>query len=121
MFYPIPGVPLGLNGLEVVLVTVAVCGIVGLGLCLGWSKREVAVCLLPVLPFLVLTAAEATQFMTNDEWGITIELFDPAQRALRQVALGTFHTGLLLALPITRLAELAGISAEATRMILKAV
>ncbi len=116
-----PSAPLGFNGLEILCVGLVLLAIGLVGRRLGWSRRETLAALVLVAPVLVLTAAEATQFMTNDEWGISIELFEPAHRAMRQISHGAFGTGILVALPVARVCEVLGTEATTIRMILKAV
>lgn len=113
--------PLGLNGLEISCVGIVLFGVGSMGRRLDWTFREVSVALVLIAPVLVLTSAEATQFMTMDEWGISSELFDAAQRSIREISLGAFLTGILVALPVTRVFEVAGADPITIRMMLKAV
>lgn len=84
----------------------------------AWER---AVALAIVALVAVLTAAEATQFMTADERGISLQLLTHDQRAVRQLELGAFKSGAILALPTVRVLELAGATPEAIRMALKAL
>ncbi|KFC66793.1 hypothetical protein FG93_04273 [Bosea sp. LC85] len=111
---------LGINGLEIA------CALLLLGL-FGWFLRERAptapgwIALLIVTPVLFLTAAEGTQFLTMDEVGIFIRLFTADNRAMDQVMLGVFGASLPISLPLTRILEASGLSADAIRMLLKAL
>lgn len=110
----------GINGLEIA------CVLVLLGL-FAWFTRERAptaqgwIALLIVAPVLFVTAAEGTQFLTMDEAGIFLRLFDVQNRAIDQVMLGVFGATLPISLPLTRLFEACGLNSDAIRMLLKAV
>lgn len=110
----------GINGLEIA------CTLLLLGL-FAWSVRERVptaqgwIALLIVAPVLFVTAAEGTQFLTMDEAGIFVRLFDAQNRAIDQVMLGVFGASLPISLPLTRLFEACGLNPDAIRMLLKAV
>lgn len=110
----------GINGLEIA------CALLLLAL-FAWSVRERVptaqgwIALLIVAPVLFVTAAEGTQFLTMDEAGIFVRLFDAQNRAIDQVMLGVFGASLPISLPLTRLFEACGLNPDAIRMLLKAV
>jgi hypothetical protein len=70
---------------------------------------------------LALTAAESTQFMTQDEYGISGELMDAGKRGARQWDAGAMRTSLPVALAVVRVGERFGATPTAIRMALKAL
>ena len=114
--------PLGLNGLELILVVLVAGGLFVYSGRWDWSARERLAALALILPVLILTAAEATQFMTMDERGISQEFIDPANRGLSQITNGAFLTGgALIELPLVRLMQLLQLGDTLIRMLLKSV
>lgn len=114
--------PLGLNGVEALSVAVFAIGLVVYGQRWDWSRRDAMIALVLVLPVLLLTAAEATQFMTMDERGISHLFMDPRERGLSQIMDSAFFTGgALIELPLVRLLQLARLEPTVIRMLLKAV
>jgi len=113
--------PLGLNGLELLLVVLAILLIEFLGRRQGWRLGQRLFVHALTLPIIVLSAAETTQFMTMDEWGISIQLFDPAQRAVQQLIMGSFLTGLPFALFVTKCLSHFSVGEDHIRMALKSL
>ncbi|MCB8820199.1 hypothetical protein [Microvirga rosea] len=69
----------------------------------------------------ILTAKEATQYLTVDDQVFADQILSPVDRGISQWAYGAFHTGLLVLVPIARVGEVAGLSPVAIHMLLKAV
>src|SRR4051812_3387077 len=101
--------PFEFNGIEIVAVLLAACGLAGLARMWGWPRRDCLVALALVIPVLLLTAAEATQFLTMDEWGISIQMLDPLDRAQKQLALGAFRSGIIPQLGLARVLQGVGV------------
>ena len=113
--------PLELNIIEVVSVVVALAGLAWLGRLWRWSRTDLMMVLLLSTPVLLLTVAETTQFMTMDEWGLSMMLLNPNDRLVHQFLLGAFHTGGLIQLTLAKVCEQWGAEPDLIRMLLKAV
>lgn len=113
--------PFELNGIEVIALLVVVAGIASLAWLWRWSRSDLVMVLLLTTPVLVLTVAETTQFMTMDEWGLSMMLLDSNDRLVNQHMLGVFRTSGLIQLIIVRMLEGLHAEPDLIRMLLKAV
>ncbi|MCB8819912.1 hypothetical protein [Microvirga rosea] len=70
---------------------------------------------------LFLVTAQTTQYLTIDDQVFVDQIASPADRGTSQWKLGAFHSGLLILVPVARLAQGFGASPVAVAMLLKAV
>lgn len=112
--------PFELNLIELVAVLLVMGGLVMLGRRLQWSRRSMAVALLLAAPMLILTVSETTQFMTMDEWGMSLWLLDPANRLSSMIVIGLYGTGAVIQLPVALFLGAIGAGQDTIFMVLKA-
>ncbi|SIR41181.1 hypothetical protein [Bosea sp. TND4EK4] len=112
--------PFELNLIELVAILLVMAGLAQLGRRLEWPRRSVAIALLLAAPVLILTAAETTQFMTMDEWGMSLWLLDPANRLSSAIVIGLYGTGAVVQLPIALFLNALGAERDTILMLLKA-
>ena len=117
MLSPLPGVELNLLELAMAAVLLILALPRLLGLCARSHERWIVA--LAMAGSTLLTAIEATQFMTIDELGITARLLEPRSRAIDQLELGAFKTGAVFALLFVLPMQALAVDPTTIRMMLK--
>ncbi|CAN7508474.1 hypothetical protein LJR090_004214 [Bosea sp. LjRoot90] len=112
--------PFELNLIELAAALLVMTALVMMGRRLQWSRSSIAAALVLAAPVLVLTVSETTQFMTMDEWGMSLWLLDPANRLSSAIMIGLYGTGALVQLPIALFLSAIGAERDTIFMLLKA-
>ncbi len=112
--------PFELNLIELAAVLLVMTGLVMMGRRLQWSRSSIVTALALASPVLILTVSETTQFMTMDEWGMSLWLLDPANRLSSAIVIGLYGTGALVQLPVALLLNAIGAERDTIFMLLKA-
>jgi hypothetical protein len=113
--------PLELNVIEALAVIVALAALALSARLWRWTRADLATVFLLLTPVLVLSVAETTQFMTMDEWGLSMMMLDPSDRLVHQIMLGVLRTGGLIQLVLAQILQRWIADPDLIRMLLKAV
>lgn len=112
--------PFELNLIELAAALLVITGLVMMGRRLRWSRSSTVTALVLAAPVLILTVSETTQFMTMDEWGMSLWLLDPANRLSSAIVIGLYGTGALVQLPVALALNAIGAERDTIFMLLKA-